>query len=699
MMKWVWMPRMNRLAFLLALVVVFAPIEASAGLGIWTTNGPYGGPAYVVAVDPVKPTTLYEASPGAGVFKSTNSGASWKAVNTGLTDLTCLVLAIDPSNPETLYTAGGQTGVFKSVNGGTSWSLIGGAYLVTAIAIDPKTPTTLYLTTQYGGAEKSTDGGRTWVSLGNNGLTSDSVDSFAISPNNPSVVFAGDQAGVWKSTNAGASWTLNPKGPSYVNWIAIDPANPNTLYLTSDTEQGIFKSTDGGTTWVASGSGIGTYSDPGVLAIDPKKPDTLYASVGGPYGPDQVYISRNGGTKWAPLAAGLPKDFSVLVRSIAIDPKTSGTIYIGSDFGVSASTDGGTQWARRDAGLENMIVTAVAVNPKTPATVYAGTAYDGMYRSLDGGETWGRINSGLPGGFVQIGYTLPGITAIVIDPQAPKTLYISTSPTIHGNVSIYKSTDGGTTWKPGAGGVLDTSTNGYAFEITSLVMDQKNPSTLFAGTNQGVAMTVDGGAKWNFVNTGLPSYFEIDKLALADNGIAAANVFPPWLGAYIAPYTSGSTTTLNWKTACSTSTLSFVQSFTGVKVTASQMFTALASLGYSDWIGPELTASCTNSDTLTARVAGVVIKTMLSLRPASATFDASSCKPYTAAINDPKKAGNFYASGACGVLSVTDLGTIVTPLKKGMPANVAANALAIVPAGTKLYAATGHGVYKYGGLK
>jgi hypothetical protein len=84
---------------------------------------------------------------GGGVFKSTNGGTNWSAVNTGLTNTYVYALAIDPATPTTLYAGTWGGGVFKSTNGGTNWSAVNTGLTNTyvwALAIDPATPTTLY---------------------------------------------------------------------------------------------------------------------------------------------------------------------------------------------------------------------------------------------------------------------------------------------------------------------------------------------------------------------------------------------------------------------------------------------------------------------------------------------------------------------------------------------------------------------------
>jgi hypothetical protein len=193
----------------LALVLSLTqPVPVSAGFNAWTSIGPEGGWIYALAVDPNTPTTLYAGTYGGGVFKSTDGGATWSAVNTGLSNKSVWALAIDPTAPNTLY-AGTYGGVFKSTDGGASWSA--------------------------------------------NGLTGNGVFALAIDPNTPTTLYAGTNGGVFKSTNSGATWSATGTGPTNVRALVIDPTTPTTLY--AGTNGGVFKSADGGVNWSATGAG------------------------------------------------------------------------------------------------------------------------------------------------------------------------------------------------------------------------------------------------------------------------------------------------------------------------------------------------------------------------------------------------------------------------------------------------------------
>jgi photosystem II stability/assembly factor-like uncharacterized protein len=158
-----------------------------------------------LAIDPRNPGTVYAGSflysaPGSAVFKTTNGGASWKAVSSGLTGFYYAeILAIDSQNPSTIYAravVGGSGGLlFKTMNGGANWTAVNSGLPnnVTALAIDPQNSSTVYAGTGSG-VFRSTDGGTNWMAV-NSGLTTLSVSTLATDPQSPGTVYAGTSDG------------------------------------------------------------------------------------------------------------------------------------------------------------------------------------------------------------------------------------------------------------------------------------------------------------------------------------------------------------------------------------------------------------------------------------------------------------------------------------------------------------------------
>jgi photosystem II stability/assembly factor-like uncharacterized protein len=114
---------MTKSLFLLGIISLFVFCVSSNTFGQdqWTPVGPEGGYVTALAINPNTPNTLYAGTQGSGVFKSTNGGANWRAVNIGLTNTTVNALAIDPNTPNILYAETGR-GVFKSTDGGANWT-------------------------------------------------------------------------------------------------------------------------------------------------------------------------------------------------------------------------------------------------------------------------------------------------------------------------------------------------------------------------------------------------------------------------------------------------------------------------------------------------------------------------------------------------------------------------------------------------
>src|SRR5437660_130265 len=147
--------RFVSLGVFLGALLVTSSMTAEGGINSWTsTNGPGGGSIGALAIDPVTPSTLYAGAYSGGVFKSTDGGGSWTAVNTGLTDFYVRTLAIDPQTPATIYAGTGADGVFKSTLRGARPSCMtaeGGinsnTSTVGARAIEPRAPATDYAAT------------------------------------------------------------------------------------------------------------------------------------------------------------------------------------------------------------------------------------------------------------------------------------------------------------------------------------------------------------------------------------------------------------------------------------------------------------------------------------------------------------------------------------------------------------------------
>jgi photosystem II stability/assembly factor-like uncharacterized protein len=318
-----------------------------------------------LAIDPTKPATLYAGAKNAGVFKSSDGGTSWTAINTGLpSGISVSTLVISPMNPSTLYVGTNQD-VFKTSDGGESWRALNLTRSVTAMLIDPQTPSRLYAAGACNGVYRSNNEGTSWTAI-NTGLTGFFFTSLAIDPASPSTLYAGTIESLSKTTNGGASWRTIYVGLSIfgvsisgVTALIVDPITPTTIYLgiTGSGEasggscrvswdgltpgiltSSVIKSVDGGMNWNAASVGLRVGVSVIALAIDPLAPMTVYVGTK----QSGVFKSNNGGETWTAINNGLPE--GIAVYALAVDPQTPSTLYAGTNQGLFKSTNAGEQW-------------------------------------------------------------------------------------------------------------------------------------------------------------------------------------------------------------------------------------------------------------------------------------------------------------------------------------------------------------------
>jgi len=306
-------------------------------------NGFIGGE--VVDIVTAKDGTLYAGTYSMGMFKSTDQGQSWTFSSYNLENPYIMLIATHPTEPKTVFvTTNG--GVYISLDGGLTWEhvakeffkdseLLPGIAHFHGIAFDPKDPNRIYVGgggDQYSpngvGISISEDGGKSWKQANVGFEINVHVSKIVVDKNNPSIIYATTQGptnfaektgsgyGVFKSTDYGNSWKKINSGLETIetNTIALDPNNPNTIYLGTD-DDGIYKSTDGGTSWIKlTILGLPQKYGVGDIVVDPRDSNSVYAATvdyfrlfadRGLLGDYGVYFSKDGGKTWKPFNEGL----------------------------------------------------------------------------------------------------------------------------------------------------------------------------------------------------------------------------------------------------------------------------------------------------------------------------------------------------------------------------------------------------------
>jgi photosystem II stability/assembly factor-like uncharacterized protein len=331
-------------------------------------------------------------------------------------------------------------------------------------------------------------------------------------PGQPNLFYVGvNNGGVWKTTDAGRTWTplFDDQPTGSVGALAVAPSNPDILYVGSgeglqrpdlSVGDGVYKSTDGGKTWKNVGLRDGQQIS--ALLIDPKDPDRVFVAVlGHPYGPSKergVYRSADGGKTWERV---LFKDENTGAVALTFDPVDARTLYAvlwesrqgpwengswqGPGSGLYKSADGGATWRPLTKGLptaeQRLGRIGVAVAPSEPKRLYAlvdAPQLGGLYRSDDAGETWRRIN-----GEQRLWGRGSDFAEVKVDPKNPDIVYIA-------NTSAYRSTDGGKTFVcfKGAPGGDDFHT---------FWINPDDPRIILLAGDQGAAVSVNGGQTWS----------------------------------------------------------------------------------------------------------------------------------------------------------------------------------------------------------
>ena len=500
-----------------------------------------------LAVHPTDPNTVYVGVAAGSIWKTTNGGTSWVNLGDNLASLTYGAIAIDPNNPNTVYAGAGEI-----------------MYLFGTNIYDGQ------------GMYKSTDAGSSWIHITNGFGSITHFGDLEVSPHNSNFVFAAlgsgywhfgyvGNEGVWRSTNAGSTWTrtLNVKDAFDV---IVHPSNSNIVYAATGggfTTSGFYVSTDAGVTWTQSNTGLPSTSfiKRMQISLANSSPSTIYALIYDGSGSPKAYKTINGGSSWSQISAGVQlggsydgtnwgdqgwydlciavnpsnanhvftgnielhqttdgTNFSVKripggtgawdcpshvdLHRIVFAPSNNNVVYIACDGGIYKSTDGGNNWSSANKGITTIQFYRIASHPSKHDTLVGGAQDNGNFRTLNGGATaWSFVTTG------------DGMECF-FDHSTPNVVYLSTQ-----NTSLYKSTDYGATvtWLGSFGGAW----------VSPFFMHPTNNQWLYTATDDVYRSTNAGGSfsviannvtTSDLINTMAQSSVNPDNMILAGSG-------------------------------------------------------------------------------------------------------------------------------------------------------------------------------------
>jgi len=359
-----------------------------------------------IEVDPTDAKRWFLAVASGGVWRTENAGTTWVPVFDAQGSFSIGCVTIDPNDPHTVWVGTGENnsqrsvaygdGVYKSTDGGTTWTRVGleNSEHIGMIVVDPRDSNTVFVAAQGPlwreggdrGLYKTTDGGTTWTRV----LAIDEhtgVNEVVLDPRDPDRMIAssyqrrrrtwtlingGPGSGLWRSTDAGATWTRItaglPEGELGRIGLAVSPVDPDVVYAVIEAQEdrgGFFRSTDFGVSWVKRSAYVaGSPQYYNEIVADPKDVSRVYAMD------TWMHVTEDGGATFRKVGETWKH---VDNHDLWIDPRDTAHMIAGCDGGVYETFDRGATWDF----FANLPITQfykVSVDDDTPFyNVYGGT--------------------------------------------------------------------------------------------------------------------------------------------------------------------------------------------------------------------------------------------------------------------------------------------------------------------------------------
>lgn len=342
---------------------------------------------------------------------------------------------------------------------------------INALLLNEQNPSVIYAATD-GGIYTSQNGGSVWQYTSAGLPAGQEVTTLAMSKTPPQILYAGTYNGVYRSTNGGQTWLPATSGLTHspVFSLAVDHQDSSIVY--AGTEQQVFKSLDAGNTWNASSEGLPKETI-WTLAIDHTFPNIIYAGTD-----SGVFKSTDQGIHWQRASTDMPDNLRV--QALVIDPVVSCILYAATEAGVYRSNNGATTWQAATEGIGEVIVHSLAIDLHNPRILYAAVGMQGIWQSTNSGESWGPVADNMN----------ELVLTLAIHPLYSQVLYAGTGR------GVYYTGTGGQHWEPRNEGLISTN-------VLSLVAVPERPGHLYALTGLDVFKATDGGNTWVSVTQGL----------------------------------------------------------------------------------------------------------------------------------------------------------------------------------------------------
>jgi photosystem II stability/assembly factor-like uncharacterized protein len=570
--------------------------------------GPFrGGRAVAVAGVTSQPNVYYFGGTGGGIWKTVDGGFTWQPVADGqLKTGSVGSIAVSDSDPNVVYAGMGEPdvrgnashgdGVYKSTDSGKTWKNVGleNTYHIGAVRIHPKNPDIVYVaalghlwgSNDERGVFRTTDGGKTWKQVFTRGPKAGAVD-LILDPSNPSVLYAGfwqifrspwqlesggPGSGLFKSSDGGDTWTELTRNPGMPKGIigrvgvTVSPVNSDRVWAIVEAEDGgVFRSEDAGKTWTKVNEErklrqrAWYYTR---IFADPLKAESVYVvntgfyrsddggktfnAIPTPHGDDHylwiaandsnrmiecndggVNVSNNGGKTWTPQNQQPTAQFYRVTLDDDFPYHAYGAQQDNSTVRITTRSDAGSigerDWYDVGGGESGWI----APDPRNSQIVYAGS-YGGLITRQD--HRTGQLrnvsvwpDNPMGSGAEAMKYRFQWNFPLLFSPNDATALYA-------GGSVLFKTTNGGQSWEaisddltrndkskqgPTGGPITKDNTSIEYYDIIFTVAESPlKKGLIWAGTDDGlVQLTQDGGKHWqNVTPKDLPEWSQVNSI-------------------------------------------------------------------------------------------------------------------------------------------------------------------------------------------
>jgi Secretion system C-terminal sorting domain len=481
----------------------------------WTELGPWGwsytsswnpgtGRITDVSIPASDTTIIYVTSPGGGIWKSTNSGSTWAPLQDfNSTWFNMFAVTVDPSNKNIVYAGNASGNVEKTISGGTSWTTlsVGSFGAVRKILVHP-TNSNIVFVCSSAGIHRSTDGGATWTLV--HGTQKEDIE---FKTNDPNIMIATGSSTIVRSIDNGVNWTTLGTAQGITNsgrsLVTVTPADPNVVYILqgNGSEFGrMYRSADAGatfTTTVIGSSAAGTnYFGYSPLGTDAGGQGTYdMALCASPIDANEVYLagiivwrSTNGGTSFvAQTVWSYPNSTGYNHADVHGLRWINNTLYSNSDGGIFKTLDRADNWTNISTGLGIRQFYRMALS-QTDVNVITGGAQDNGSVTRKPAGNWADWlgADGMEG---------------LVSPTNANNIWGTSQ-----NGSIYYSTNGGNSY----GNLSNPSSGNW---VTPLAIHPTNQNTLYGGWT-GFYKSTNGGFNWTKLSGSIIAA-KLDDIAVA----------------------------------------------------------------------------------------------------------------------------------------------------------------------------------------